>query len=44
MGLSDHLALSSIRIGLGRYTTEEEVHIAIDYIKTTVEQLRLTTT
>jgi cysteine desulfurase len=44
MGLSDQLALSSIRIGLGRYTTEQEVCIAIDSIKTTVEQLRLTTT
>jgi cysteine desulfurase len=44
MGLSDQLALSSIRIGLGRYTTEQEVRIAIDSIKTTVEQLRLTTT
>lgn len=44
MGLSDQLALSSIRIGLGKYTTEEEVRIAIDSIKTTVEQLRLTTT
>jgi cysteine desulfurase len=44
MGLSDQLALSSIRIGLGRYTTDQEVRIAIDSIKTTVEQLRLTTT
>ncbi len=44
MGLSDQLALSSIRIGLGRNTTEEEVRIAIDSIKTTVNQLRLTTT
>jgi cysteine desulfurase len=44
MGLSDQLGLSSIRIGLGRYTTEEEVRIAIDSIKMTVEQLRLTTT
>jgi len=44
MGLSDQLALSSIRIGLGRYTTEEEVRTAIDSIKATIEQLRLTTT
>ncbi len=44
MGLPDQLALSSIRIGLGRYTTEQEVRMAIDSIKATVEQLRLTTT
>lgn len=44
MGMPDQLALSSIRIGLGRPTTEEEVRIAIDSIKATVEQLRLTTT
>ncbi len=44
MGLTDQLALSSIRIGLGRYTTKEEVRIAIDSIKATVEKLRLTTT
>jgi len=44
LGLSDQLALSSIRIGLGKYTTEEEVHTAIDIIKATVEQLRFTTT
>jgi cysteine desulfurase len=44
LGLSDQLALSSIRIGLGRFTTEEEIHTAIDIIKATVEQLRLTIT
>jgi len=42
LGLTDQLALSSLRIGLGRFTTEEEVLIAIDSIKATVEQLRLT--
>jgi cysteine desulfurase len=44
LGLSEQLALSSLRIGLGRFTTEEEVRIAIDTIKATVEHLRLTTT
>ena len=44
MGLSDQLALSTLRIGLGRNTTKEEVRIAIDSIKMTVEQLRLTVT
>src|SRR5690606_1876567 len=32
MGLTDKLALSSIRIGLGRFTTEEEIDIAISSI------------
>jgi cysteine desulfurase len=44
LGLSDLLALSSLRIGLGRFTKEEEVHTAIDIIKSIVEHLRLTTT
>ena len=43
LGLSDQLALSSLRIGLGRFTTKEEVDTAIDIIKATVENLRLTT-
>jgi len=44
LGLSDHLALSSLRIGLGRFTTKDEVRIAIDTIKSTVEKLRIITT
>ena len=44
MGLSNHLALSSLRIGLGRFTTNDEVHIAIDTIKAAVEKLRIITT
>lgn len=38
MGLSDEDAGHSIRISLGRFTTEEEVLFAIDIIKTTVEK------
>lgn len=41
MGLSDELALSSIRIGLGRYTTEEEILTAVSSIKEVIEQLKL---
>lgn len=41
MGLTDELALSSIRIGLGRFTTEEEVDIAIRSIQETIEKLKL---
>lgn len=41
MGLSDELALSSIRIGLGRFTTEEEILTAISSIKEAIEQLKL---
>lgn len=33
LGYSDELALSSIRIGLGRFTTEEEIEIAIETIQ-----------
>lgn len=43
MGLSDELALSSIRISLGRYTTEEEVMVAVRAIAQVVEQLKLST-
>jgi cysteine desulfurase len=44
LGLSDQLALSSIRMGLGRVTTKEEIRIAIETIKAVIENLRLTTT
>ncbi|WP_346267192.1 cysteine desulfurase family protein [Halalkalibaculum roseum] len=43
MGHSDELALSSLRIGLGRYTEEEEITIAIDTIKESIDRLRLAT-
>jgi cysteine desulfurase len=40
LGLSDDLAHSSIRFGLGRFTTEEEVDFAIEQTKTAVNHLR----
>ncbi len=40
LGLSDDLAHSSIRFGLGRFTTEEEVDHAIEVTKTAVTHLR----
>lgn len=40
MGVSDARALSSIRISLGRFTTEDEIHRAIAHIRQTVSQLQ----
>ncbi|WP_026903655.1 IscS subfamily cysteine desulfurase [Pedobacter glucosidilyticus] len=40
LGLSDDLAHSSIRFGLGRFTTEEEVDFAIENTKKAVNHLR----
>ena len=40
LGLSDDLAHSSIRFGLGRFTTEEEVDFAIVQTKKAVNHLR----
>ncbi|WP_462265187.1 IscS subfamily cysteine desulfurase [Mucilaginibacter sp.] len=40
LGLSDDLAHSSIRFGLGRFTTEEEVNHAIEVTKKAVTHLR----
>ena len=40
LGLSDDMAHTSIRIGLGRFTTEEEVDFAIDTILKNVQKLR----
>lgn len=40
MGLSDELALSSLRISLGRYTTSEEIGLAIEHITETVNKLK----
>jgi cysteine desulfurase len=40
LGLSDDLAHSSLRFGLSRYTTEEEVDFAIECVRKAVNQLR----
>jgi cysteine desulfurase len=40
LGLSDDLAHSSIRFGLGRFTTEEEVDYAIEVTRKAVTHLR----
>jgi cysteine desulfurase len=40
LGLADDLAHSSLRLGLGRYTTSEEIDYAIGQIGKTVAQLR----
>lgn len=44
LGLTDELGLSSLRIGLGRFTTETEVKKAILEITEGIEQLKLTST
>jgi cysteine desulfurase len=40
IGVEDDLARSSIRIGIGRFTTEEEVKYATNLIVTQVNKLR----
>jgi cysteine desulfurase len=40
MGLDEDLAHSSIRFGLGRWTTEEEVDYVIDKLTSVVRRLR----
>jgi len=40
LGLNDELAHSSLRISIGRFTTEEEVDIAVEKIRAAVEKLR----
>ena len=44
MGLNDRLARSSLRFGLGRMTTEEEIDFAIEYTSNTIDRLRRTGT
>lgn len=40
LGLDDELAHSSLRFGLSRFTTEEEIDYAIAHVKEAVEKLR----
>ncbi len=40
IGVEEDLAHTSIRIGLGRFTTKEEVDFAIDLLVDNVERLR----
>jgi cysteine desulfurase len=40
MGIGDDIAHSSIRFGLGRWTTEEEVDFVVDLVSGKVEKLR----
>jgi cysteine desulfurase len=40
LGVGDELAHSSIRFGLGRFNTEEEVDYVIDHVVQEVERLR----
>jgi cysteine desulfurase len=40
LGLDDELAHSSLRLGLGRYTTEEEIDYAMRRVSDTVARLR----
>ncbi len=40
LGLDDELAHSSLRFGLSRFTTQEEIDYAIDHVKQAVNKLR----
>ena len=40
LGLDDELAHSSLRFGLSKFTTDEEVDYAINHVKEAVEKLR----
>jgi cysteine desulfurase len=40
LGLDDELAHSSLRFGLSRFTTDEEIDYAINHVKEAVIKLR----
>ena len=40
LGADDEMAHSSIRFGIGRFTTAEEVDLAVDLLDTHVARLR----
>lgn len=40
LGVNEELAHTSIRFGIGRFTTEEEVDFAIDVVKNSINRLR----
>lgn len=40
MGLSEHEAYSSLRIGLGRNTTENDINVAVNFIESAIKSLR----
>ena len=40
IGTDDEMAHSSIRFGIGRFTTEDEVDTAIEQLRSAVEKLR----
>jgi cysteine desulfurase len=40
IGVTEDLAHTSLRIGFGRFTTEEEVDYAVDLISKSVSRLR----
>jgi cysteine desulfurase len=39
-GIADDLALSSIRFGLGRFTTDEEIDYAVEKVRSVIQHLR----